>query len=212
MSCIETFIPTTKIEHQIDRAFGNDWKTRDTFLALLKSDGFKAWYLENNGKEFDENGDGRSTLPALRRYYNTKFFSVNDSTTIRDSKGRFTSFNARQLAVDYCIGRIFNSYFYGSIEVDNEKEITDENGNKVPNPNYGKTMIHHSPDKGNLIYKLTNDVYYLAIDAFNNIIYRNLEERVRDDFQTLNSIIDRNFEVVNYDLTESDTIIQIKTV
>lgn len=194
MSCIETFIPTTKIEHQIDRAFGNDWKTRDTFLALLKSEGFKAWYLKNNGKEFDENGDGRSTLPALRRYYNTKFFSVNDSTTIRDSKGRFTSFNARQIAIDYCVGRIFNSYFYGSIEVDTEKEITDENGNKVPNPNYGKTMIHHSPDKGNLVYKLTNDVYYLAIDAFNNIIYRNLEERVRDDFQTLNSIIDRNFE------------------
>ena len=197
MSCIETFIPTTKIEHQIDRAFGNDWKTRDTFLALLKSEGFKVWYLKNNGKEFDENGDGRSTLPALRRYYNTKFFSVNDSTTIRDSKGRFTSFNARQLAIDYCVGRIFNSYFYGSIEVDNEKEITDENGNKVPNPNYGKTMIHHSPDKGNLIYKLTNDIYYLAIDAFNNIIYRNLEERVRDDFQTLNSIIDRNFENKN---------------
>ena len=194
MSCIETFIPTTKIEHQIDRAFGNDWKTRDTFLALLKSEGFKAWYLKNNGKEFDENGDGRSTLPALRRYYNTKFFSVNDNTTIRDSKGRFTSFNARQIAIDYCVGRIFNSYFYGSIEVDTEKEITDENGNKVPNPNYGKTMIHHSPDKGNLIYNLTNDVYYLAIDAFNNIIYRNLEERVRDDFQTLNSIIDRNFE------------------
>ena len=197
MSCIETFIPRTKLEHRLDREFGNNWKTRDTFLALLKSDGFKEWYRKNTGEEFSEDGDGRKTFPALRRYFNTKFFSVNDNTTIRNARGKFTSHTARQLAIDYCVGRLFTNYYHGSVEIDNNREIVDEEGKTVPNPNYGRTKIHHNPDKGSLIYELTNDIYYAAIDAFNAIISRNIQERVKDDFQTLVDIFDRNFSNEN---------------
>ena len=111
MSCKETFIPRTKLEERLAKEFGMNNKDRDTLLALSKSDEFKSWYKKREGKEFDENGDGRSIYPALRRYYNNKFFSVNANTTIRNDKGRFSSHNARQLAIDYIIGNFIDIFF-----------------------------------------------------------------------------------------------------
>ena len=88
MSCKETFIPRTKLEERLAKEFGMNNKDRHTLLALSKSDELKSWYKKREGKEFDENGDGRSIYPALRRYYNNKFFSCNDDGDSNNQSAR----------------------------------------------------------------------------------------------------------------------------
>ncbi len=194
MSCKETFIPRTKLEERLAKEFGMNNKDRDTLLALSKSDEFKSWYKKREGKEFDENGDGRSIYPALRRYYNNKFFSVNANTTIRNDKGRFSSHNARQLAIDYIIGNFIDKYSKGSRYVDNDETIYDEEGNEIPNPNYGKLKLHRFKSKEDIAQAVVDSIYFIAKDAMDNIIESTLPESVREDFRNLLLLTDDMLE------------------
>ena len=194
MSCKETFIPRTKLEERLAKEFGMNNKDRDTLLALSKSDEFKSWYKKREGKEFDENGDGRSIYPALRRYYNNKFFSVNANTTIRNDKGRFSSHNARQLAIDYIIGNFIDKYSKGSRYVDTDETIYDEEGNEIPNPNYGKLKLHRFKSKDDIAQAVVDSIYFIAKDAMDNIIESTLPESVREDFRNLLLLTDDMLE------------------
>lgn len=194
MSCKETFIPRTKLEERLAKEFGMNNKDRDTLLALSKSDEFKSWYKKREDKEFNENGDGRSIYPALRRYYNNKFFSVNANTTIRNDKGRFSSHNARQLAIDYIIGNFIDKYSKGSRYVDTDETIYDEEGNEVPNPNYGKLKLHRFKSKDDIAQAVVDSIYFIAKDAMDNIIESTLPESVREDFRNLLLLTDDMLE------------------
>ena len=194
MSCKETFIPRTKLEERLAKEFGMNNKDRDTLLALSKSDEFKSWYKKREGKEFDENGDGRSIYPALRRYYNNKFFSVNANTTIRNDKGRFSSHNARQLAIDYIIGNFIDKYSKGSRYVDTDETIYDEEGNEVPNPNYGKLKLHRFNSKEDIAQAVVDSIYFIAKDSMDNVIESTLPESVREDFRNLLLLTDDMLE------------------
>lgn len=123
MSCFENFIPKTEVEKDLVKTYSTNTRKRDKLLGILKSEEFREYYRAKEGKDLDENVDKDKVKTLLSNMFNSKYFSVEETSVIKTSKGRFTSFSARKLAKDESIRSMHVLYYKGATAKANDGKI-----------------------------------------------------------------------------------------